>query len=329
MRYVLEGSVRKANERVRITAQLVETETGVHIWADRFDGVLDNIFELQDEIAASVVSAIEPQLRNAELSRAKRRRPRNPTAYDCFLRGMAKYYCDSREENDATMRLLRHAITSDPEFAPPYALTSACCVYRIGLGWSEDSKADRRLGVEMAKMAARLGEGDADVLMLAGHSLGYLTEEYDLALSLSEQALGLNPNSATALQLGGWVRLYCGDPETAMVYFMRGTRFNPIDTKRFIIDSGLAYACLMQGRCEEAVAWARRSLGSAPLWIVAAGPLAGALAVLGRMAEAHAAVSQLLERVPRYRVRSEARIFNAGPARDALAVALLKAGLPP
>ena len=103
------------------------------------------------------------------------------------------------------MRLLRHAITSDPEFAPPYALTSACCVYRIGLGWSEE--ADRRLGVEMAKMAARLGEGDADVLMLAGHSLGYLTEEYDLALSLSEQALGLNPNSATALQLGGWVRL--------------------------------------------------------------------------------------------------------------------------
>jgi adenylate cyclase len=329
VRYVLEGSVRKAANRVRITAQLAETETGAHVWADRFDGVLENIFDLQDEITASIVSAIQPQLRDAELNRARRQRPKSPTAYDCFLRGMARYYSVSREENDATMQLLRRAIASDPEYAPPYALASACCIYRIGLGWSENSKADRQFGIEMAKTAARLGAGDADVLMLAGHSLGYLTDEYDLALSLSEQALALNPNSATVLQLGGWVRLYCGDPETAMVYFLRGARINPIDTRRFMIDSGLAYACVMQSRHDEAVGWARKSLGSAPLWIVAAGPLAGALAMLGRSAEADAVVAQLLERVPRYRVSSEVRIFKSGSARDALGAALLKAGLPP
>ena len=329
VRYVLEGSVRKAGDRVRITAQLVATETGAHIWADRFDGVVENIFDLQDEIAASVVGAIEPQLRDAELRRAKQRRPQNPTAYDCFLRGMAKYYAESREENVETMRLLQHAIASDSEFAPPYGLAAACCIYRVAQGWSADPKADRELGVSMAKTAARLGTGDANVLALAGHSIGYLTDEYDLSLSLSEQALALNPNSATALQFGGWSRLYAGDPETALVYLLRGTRLNPIDTKRFILDSALAYACVMMGRYDEAVGWARKSLGSTPLWIFAAIPLAGALAMLGRAEEAHATVAQLIAHIPRHSVSREARIFKPGPARDALIAALFKAELPP
>ncbi len=127
-----------------------------------------------------------------------------------------------------------------------------------------------------------------------------LTGEYDLSLSLTDQALALNPNSATALQLGGWARLYAGDPDTAMAYFLRGTRLNPIDTKRFILDSGLAYACVMLGRAEEAVGWAKKSLGTAPQWILAAIPLAGGLALLGREDEARVAVKQLLERIPRY-----------------------------
>ncbi len=195
VRYVLEGSVRKADERVRITAQLVETETGAHVWADRFDGVIANIFDLQDEITASVVGAIEPQLRDAELVRAARHRPTNPTAYDCFLRGMARYYTESREENDATMGLLRSAIASDPDFAPPYGLAAQCCLYRIAQGWSENSRSDCRVGIEMAKTGARLGAGDPTVLAMSGHSLGYLSDEYDLSLSLTEQALALNPNS--------------------------------------------------------------------------------------------------------------------------------------
>jgi adenylate cyclase len=329
VRYVLEGSVRKAGDRVRIAAQLVETETAAHVWADRFDGVIDNIFDLQDEITASVVGAIEPQLRDAELSRAKRQRPRNPTAYDCFLRGMTRYYSESREENDVTLRLLRHAIESDPEFAPPYALAAACCVHRIGHGWTTRSREDRRFGVEVAHVAVRLDPGDPTVLALAGHSIGYLTDDYDLSVSLTEQALALNPNSATALQLGGWSCLYAGDPGTAMAHFLRGTRLNPIDTKRFILDSGLAYACLMLGRAEEAVVWARKSLASAPDWIFAAVPLAGALAMLGRDGDAREAGAQLLRCIPRYSAGREARIYRPGPARDAMTSALLKAGLPP
>ncbi len=329
VRYVLEGSVRKSGDRVRISAQLIETETGIHIWADRFDGVVEDLFDLQDEITTRVVGAIEPQLRDAELQLARRQRPRNPTAYDCFLRGMAKYFSDSREENDATMALLQQAIASDPDFAPPYGLASSCYVYRLGQGWSDNPREDRRLGIEMAQTAARLGSGDPTVLALAGHSLGYLTNEYDLSLSLTDQALALNPNSATALQLGGWARLFAGDPETAMVYFLRGTRLNPIDTKRFLLDSGLAYACVMLGRAEESVGWARKSLGSAPLWIFAAMPLAGALMVLGRADEAKAAVAQLLARIPRHTVSREIRVYKPGPARDALAKALTLAGFPP
>ena len=328
VRYVLEGSVRRAADRVRITAQLVETETGAHIWADRFDGVLENIFDLQDEITISVVGALEPQLRDAELTRAKRQRPTSPTAYDCFLRGMARYYSESREENDATLQLLRRAIADDPDFAPPYALAATACVHRLGHGWTQSPSDDRQLGIQMARTATQLGAADPTVLALAGQAIGYLTDDFDLAVSLTDQALALNPNSATALQLGGWTRLYAGDPETAMVYFLRGTRLNPIDTKRFILDSGIAYACVMLGRAQEAVGWARKSLGSAPNWILAAIPLAGALALLGRNDEALEIAGQLLGRIPRYTISREARIFKPGSARDALGAALAKAGLP-
>jgi tetratricopeptide (TPR) repeat protein len=227
------------------------------------------------------------------------------------------------------MRLLRSAIASDPDFAPPYGLAAQCCLYRVAQGWSEDTRGDCSLGAEMARAAARLGAGDPTVLAMAGHSLGYLTDEYDLSLSLTEQALALNPNSTIALQFAGWARLYAGDPDTAMVYFLRGTRLNPIDTKRFILDSGLAYACVMLGRHAEAVGWARKSLGSAPHWIFAAIPLAGALAMLDRDEETKAAVAQLLARIPRYSITREIRLHKPGSARDALVAALRMAGFPP
>jgi adenylate cyclase len=329
VRYVLRGSVRRASERVRITAHLVETEAGVQVWADRFEGVIESIFDLQDEITARVVGAIEPRLRDAEITRATRQRPRSLTAYDCFLRGMAKYACESRDENDAMMRLLRSAIASDPTFAPPYGLAAMGCSQRVGQGWSENARQDRAFGIAMAHSAVRLGAEDPTTLALAALALGYFTDDYDLAVSLSEQALALNPSSATALQCGGWVRLYAGEPAPAMSYLMRGARLNPIDTRRFILDSGLAYACVMLGRYEEAVGWALKSLGSSAQWSFGQIPLAGALAMLGRTDEARAAVSRLLARIPRYTVTRELRLYKSGSARDALAAALATAGFPP
>jgi adenylate cyclase len=329
VRYILEGSVRRAGERVRITAQLIETENGAHVWADRFDSAIEHIFDMQDKITASVVGAIEPQLRDAELIRAARHRPTNPTAYDCFLRGMARYFSESREENDTTMRLLRRAIASDPDFPPPYALAAICHVHRVIQGWSENPLADCQLGTERARTAVRLGSSDPTVLALAGYSLGFLAHEHDLALSLTERALSLNPNSATALQLAGGVRLLAGDPEAAMTYFLRGARLNPIDPKRFILDSGLARACLMLGRNEEAVTWARKSRGSAPHWIFALIPLAGALAMLGSREKAQATVAQFLAHVPHYSMKHEIRLYKPTPARDTLAAALAMAGFPP
>ena len=326
--YVLQGSVRKADERVRITAQLVETETGAHVWADRFDGVIENIFDLQDEITTRVVGAIEPQLRDAELMRARRQRPSNPTAYDCFLRGMARYFSEAREENDATMSLLQRAIASDPDYAPPYALAAICCLYRVALGWSENPRADSQLGAELARTAVRMAADDPTVLAFAGFSLAFLAEEHDLARSLTDRALTLNPNSTTVLQLGGWVWLLAGEPDRAMTCFLGSATLNPIDTKRFVLDTGLARACLMLGRYEEAIYWARKSLGSAPSWVFAAIPLAGALAMLGRNEDAQVAAAKVLAGIPRYRIRRDLRVHRPGPLRDALAVALAAAGLP-
>jgi len=225
--------------------------------------------------------------------------------------------------------LLRTAIASDPDFAPPYALASTCFLYRIAQGWSETAKTDRQLGTEMARTAARLGPDDPTVLALAGYSLAFLAQEHDIAVALTERALNINPNSTTVLQLGGWVRLLASDPEDAMAYFLRGARINPIDTKRFVLDTGLARACVMLGRYEEAIYWARKSLASAPQWIFAALPLSAALAMVGRRDEATVSKEQLLARIPRYSVKRDIGLHRPGPARDKLETALAEAGLPP
>ena len=236
VRYVLEGSVRKAGGRVRITVQLIDASTGAHVWAERFDGVLEDIFDLQDEITASVVGAIEPQLRDAELSRgeaAGAQQSRPPTivfsaAWPSALRVRAK----------TTMRRCAccdSAIASDPEFAPPYASPPPAAFTGRGTDGPEilEATGDSAWNGETA---AQLGAGDSDVLALAGHAIGYLAGEYNLSLSLTEQALVLNPSSATAFSLAAG-RACMRATQIGNMHFLRGTRLNPIDTKRFILDS--------------------------------------------------------------------------------------------
>jgi adenylate cyclase len=328
VRYVLEGSVRKAGGRVRIAAQLIETEAGAHVWADRFEGDLADVFDLQDRITESVVTIIEPRLRSAELARVRRQRPENPTVYDLFLRGMAHFYVADAPSIAETLRLLSQAIVSDPGYAPPYALAAQCHVYRINQGWSPDPEADRLTGADLARTAVRRDPADPTVLALAGHAIGYLTEDYDASLALIDQSLALNPNSATALQVGGWARLYAGDPETAVEYFQRGTRLNPVDPRRFVLDSGLALACIMLGRAEEALALGRKSVSSAPHWLSGYLAIAVALALLGRMDEARQAVARVLEVVPTYRTSRILRVYKPSAARDVYLNGLRRAGLP-
>ena len=328
VRYVLEGSVRKAGNRVRIATQLVETDDAHHVWADRFEGDLADVFDLQDRITESVVTMIEPRLRSAELARVRRRRPQSPTVYDLFLRGMAHFYIADRPSIAETLRLLSQAIVRDRGYAPPYALAAQCHVYRINMGWSPDPEADRLTGAELARTAVQRDAADPTVLALAGHAIGYLTDDHDVSLAWIDQSLALNPNSATALQLGGWARLYAGDPETAVEYFERGMRLNPVDPRRFILDSGLAIACNMLGRAEDALALGRKSVSSAPHWVSGYLAIAVALALLGRLDEARQAAARVLEVVPICRTSRILRTYKPSAARDVYVNGLRRAGLP-
>ena len=328
VRYVLEGSVRKAGERVRIAAQLVETEAGAHVWADRFDGVVDDIFDLQDTITASVVGAIEPRLRDAELVRTKCQRPSNPTAYDCFLRGLAKFYLETREGTQETLRFLAQAMASDPSFAPPYALAAECLVYRLDHNWSEDREQDTREAERLARTALALDRDDPTVLTLAGHVLAYTARDYSTAVALIERSMALNPNSSHVCQLGGYTHLYAGDPDRAIEWFRQGLRVSPLGAGSFILFSGLASALIMLGRDEEALMWANKSVASNAFWASGLRVQACALAHLGRMEEARAVAARVMETWPGFRVGHVRDHRQAGPGLDRFLDGFLLAGLP-
>lgn len=328
VRYVLTGSMRKAGTRIRITTSLAETDTGTQVWTDRFDGVTEDVFDLQDAITANVVGAIEPRLLDIEAARVKRQRPGNPTAYDCFLRGLAQFYSETRESIGSTLHLLRQAMAADPGYAPPYALAAECLVYRIDYGWSDDRNADKKEAARLADAALERDHEDATVLVLAAHVLAYARHDYVTPRALLERALTLNPNLALAFQLGGWVNLYAGDPAGAVDWFNRGKRLSPLDARNFIYYSGLAYALIMLGRDEEALDWANKAVASNPSWMTGWRALASALAHLGRAEEARALGSRIRREVPGYRISNTRQLMRPSPGLDRYLEGLRRAGLP-
>src|SRR5262249_8944548 len=242
-RYVLEGSVRKAANRVRITGQLIDTLTGVHLWADRFEGAIDDIFDLQDQVTASVVGAIAPKLEQAEIERARTKPTANLNAYDLYLRALPHYYALTISEIDEALRLLRHAISLDPNYALAKARAAAC------IGARDDhiplSKSETDDGIRLAREALDGGRDDPSVLEFAGWGLSYLAHDTEAALAALDRALALNVNSARALMLSGWVRLHSGDPRTATEHFHRAIRLSPLDPRNGFASAGLGMAHMM------------------------------------------------------------------------------------
>jgi TolB-like protein len=265
VRYVLEGGVRKAADRVRITAQLIDASTGAHLWADRFDGSLKDIFELQDQVTASVVAAIAPRLEQAEVERAKHKPTESLDAYDYFLRGIANLHSWTKESNDEALRLFNKAIELDSDFASAYGMASWCYVRRKGSPWIIDRAQETAETARLARRAAELGWDDAVALAWGGFALAYVVHDVEVGAALIDRALLLNPNLAEAWHFSGWVRIYLGEPEIAIEHLAHAMRLSPVDPLTFVTQMAIAFAHFFAGRYDDASSWAEKALAtSAP-----------------------------------------------------------------
>jgi TolB-like protein len=285
VRYVLEGSVRKAANRVRITGQLIDTSTAAHLWADRFDGALDDIFDLQDQITSKVVGAIAPKLEKAEIERAKRKPTESLDAYDCCLRGLATFHHATREGIDEALRMFYRAIEIDPDFALPYGMAAWCYVHRKSNGWRSEREQDTAETARLAWLAADLGKDDATALALAAHALAYAVPESDIdaATGFAERAVVLNPNLATVRFCSGWIRIWRGEPEMAIEHVNHAIRLSPSDPTMFRMQNMLAMAHFLALRYDQASSWADRALYEQPAYVAALPIAATSHAQAGRI----------------------------------------------
>ena len=237
VRYVVEGGVRKAANRVRLTAQLIDATTGAHIWADRFDGGIEDIFELQDRMTESVVGAIAPTLEQAEIDRARRKPTENLDAYDFFLRGMAKAHQETKEAISEALRLFYKAIELDSEFASAYGMAAFCFLLRKVYLWMTDPAQELAETARLARRAAESGWDDAVALARGGQALATGVGDLDRAAAMIDRALALNPNLAAAWYASGWLRNMLGEPETAIQHVAHAMRLNPLDPE-MSLDAG-------------------------------------------------------------------------------------------
>ncbi len=330
VRYVLEGGVRKAANRVRITAQLIDASTGAHLWADRFDGTLEDIFDLQDEITASVVGRIAPKLEAAEIERAKRKPTGSLDAYDYFLRGMASQYRWTKESISEALMLFYRAIELDPDFAPAYGMAAWCYTHRKHWGWVTDRAREIAETARLARQAAVLGGNDAVALGTGGIALTFVVGELDEGAAMIDRALALNPNLATTWLVSGWQRIYLGEPDLAIEHFNRAMRLSPFDPFTFLAHGGLAHAHFFAGRCDEALLWAQKAIQGRPSWLAGLRIVAAAAGLSGRLEDAQQALASSREIDPGAslsRIR-RVRLFRRPEDLARLEDGLRRAGLP-
>ena len=293
VRYVLEGSVRKAGNRVRVTGQLIDATAGAHLWAERFDSTLDDIFDLHDELATSVVGAIAPQLERAEIQRAKHKPTEKLDAYDYYLRGMASFHRGDREGMNEALPLFYQAIERDPDFASAYAMAAACLFWSKFNGWVADRSQAMSEGARLAHRAIELGKDDAVALARGGHALANFVGDLDGGIALIDKALLLNPNLAAAWFLGGFVQIMQGEPDNAIERLAYAMRLSPLDSEMYRMQCGTALAHLFAGRFDEAAPWAEKALRDLPSFLIAVCIIAASHALAGRMDEARRAMRQL------------------------------------
>jgi TolB-like protein len=330
VRYVLEGSVRKAGTRVRIAGQLVDATTGAHLWAERFEGALEYIFDLQDQVTVSVVGAIAPKLEQAEIERSKRKPTDSLDAYDYYLRGIACVHRWSREGSTEALRLFNKAIELDSDFAAAYGMAARCYSQRKVSGWMTDRQNEAAEAERLARQAAELGRDDPIALCAAGMALAYVVGDLDEGAALIDRALSLNPNLAWAWLFSGWVRVWLGQPEVAIEHEAKAMRLSPHDSAFFNMQAATALAHFFAGRYVEALSWVERAIRAQPNHIIALCTAAATSALLGRNGEAKTTLVRLRQLDPALRISNlEEVIPIRQPEHFAIwAEGLRKAGLP-
>jgi adenylate cyclase len=297
VRYVLEGSVRKAGGRVRITAQLIEAATGAHLWADRFDGLLDDVFELQDKVALSVAGVIEPELQSAEVRRSAERPTNDLTAYDLFLRALPRAESGEKDGIVEALDLLGRALERDPRYGPALGLAARCHNRLHVSGWTDDPETSRREGVDLARRALRVARDDPGVLSMAAYVFGYFGEDIGTAISLIDRSLELNPSFARGWGSSGWLRLWAGQPDRAIAHFETALRLSPRDRAVAPL-LGIGIAHFLARRFDEARSTLLRSRQEFPGWVPNYRFLAACCAQMGRLDEAREIVQELRARTP-------------------------------
>jgi TolB-like protein/class 3 adenylate cyclase/Tfp pilus assembly protein PilF len=334
VRYVLEGSVRKAGSRVRITGQLIEAATGGHLWADKFDGALEDVFGLQDQITTSVVGVIAPTLQQAEIERTSQKPTGRLDSYDLYLRGMAlansgMAFGEKGRSLAEAREFFRKAFELDPEYGAAYAMAAWTLARQQGMGGVPLTAEMRTDAIRLANLASRFGSDDAFTLARSGHLLAYLGREYDRGASMVEQAVALNPNLAVAWACRGFVALMCCEPERAVESFDRMIRLSPLDPLRIWAWTGSSFAHFHLGRYEEGRALAMKSIQFVTEIHTLAAYIMNSTRA-GRTAEAQQAVAQLLKLQPGFRASHAKEIFPARLPEEShrITSALRDAGLP-
>ncbi|HUZ32486.1 MAG TPA: CadC-family transcriptional regulator [Xanthobacteraceae bacterium] len=302
VRYVLEGSVRKAGQQMRITAQLIDAANGAHLWAERFDGSISDIFDLQDQVTASVVGSITPKLEQAEIERAKYKPTESLDAYDHFLRGMACFHRQTKTSLNEALRHFNQAIAADRDFASPHGMAAWCFGFRRANGWTDDRVSETAEAIRLGRRAAELARDDAIALSTAGWVLAYLGGDLAASMDPLNRARLINPNLATAWQLSGWVCNYMGETDQAIEHFKRAMRLSPLDPLNYTTQTGMATAQFQLGEYAEAILWATKAMSAQPSFLPALRTIIASNALLRRQNEAEKYLAQLREVDPGLRM---------------------------
>lgn len=327
VRYVLRGSVRRSGNQVRLTGQLAETDTAIQVWADRYDGTLGDMFTLQDQLTMSVIGAVEPKLRKAEVERAKRKRPENLDAYDLFLRALPLASTAMPEDAEKALGLLEEAIRLEPDYAAVHGFMAWCHEQRyLRAGLRAET---REAALRHAFAAIETGSDDAMALAMGGFVVGVLTRDYGTALDAIDRSLALSPSSALAFGFSAAIRAWKGEDQTAIEHARMGIRLGPYDPLIYLPYVGLAYASFFAGNFVEAASAASRASAANPRFSVPRYLHTAALVRLGRLEEAKSMAKVVLDLQPGFTISGlVSGNITSRERMTMLADALREAGLP-